>query len=111
MCSRSKFFMGPHGPIKMRKFGLDDGRFYFFDGRPPPEFGYPPYPGPPDFFPPPPHGMPFHPPGAYPAKSYKLVCIYLCRKNCAGRARWYNFKNIFAEKNCEKIGVFDSKQS
>jgi hypothetical protein len=25
--------------------------------------------------------------------------------------RCYGFKNIFAEKNCEKIGVFDSKQS
>jgi hypothetical protein len=25
--------------------------------------------------------------------------------------RCYDFKNIFAEKNCEKIGVFDSKQS
>ena len=57
MCSRSKFFMGPHGALKMRKFGMDDGRFYFFDGRP--DFGYPGYP--PDFFPP--HGMPFHPAG------------------------------------------------
>jgi hypothetical protein len=29
----------------------------------------------------------------------------------ATRDRCYYFKNIFAEKNCEKIGVFDSKQS
>jgi hypothetical protein len=27
------------------------------------------------------------------------------------RERGYDFKNIFAEKVCEKIGVFDSKQS
>jgi hypothetical protein len=27
------------------------------------------------------------------------------------RDRCYDFKNIFAEKNCEKIGVFDAKQS
>jgi hypothetical protein len=27
------------------------------------------------------------------------------------RDRCYDFKNIFAEKNCLKIGVFDSKQS
>jgi hypothetical protein len=29
----------------------------------------------------------------------------------ATRDRCYDFLNIFAEKFCEKIGVFDSKQS
>ena len=52
------------GGSKLRKFGLDDGRFYFYDGRLPPEFGggagagyYP------DFYPQPPPGMPLAPPG------------------------------------------------
>ena len=67
MSGRGKFFLG--GP-KLRKFGLDDGRFYFYDGRP--DFGYGPPPppfgpggmGPGDFYPPPPpNSLP--PPGAF----------------------------------------------
>lgn len=67
MSGRGKFFLG--GP-KLRKFGLDDGRFYFYDGRP--EFG--PYGGPPppfgpgDFYPPPPH-LPPPPPGSFGGSS------------------------------------------
>jgi hypothetical protein len=32
-------------------------------------------------------------------------------RNRVTRDRCYDFLNIFAEKFCEKIGVFDSKQS
>jgi hypothetical protein len=32
-------------------------------------------------------------------------------EDSATRDRCYDFKNIFAEKFCEKIGVFDSEQS
>jgi hypothetical protein len=35
----------------------------------------------------------------------KVAYIILPRDRC------YGFKNIFAENFCEKIGVFDSKQS
>jgi len=65
MGSRGKFFLGGS---KLRKFGLDESRFYFYDGvRPdfpygpgPLPYGPPPPPGPPgDFYPlgppPPPH--------------------------------------------------------
>jgi hypothetical protein len=62
--------MGPHGALKMRKFGLDDGRFYFFEGRP--DFGYP-YP--PDFFPPHAHGMPFHPSGKNLQVQWELLNV------------------------------------
>ena len=68
MNGRGKFFLG--GP-KMRKFGLDDARFYFYDGGaagPRPDFG--PYGPPPpfaDFYGPgpPPPGPPPPPPGAF----------------------------------------------
>lgn len=64
MTGRGKFFLGG---AKLRKFGMDDHRLYFYD----PHFGGPPPPPPPygDFYPPPPMGppptMPPLPPGAF----------------------------------------------
>jgi hypothetical protein len=40
MTGRGKFFLGGGGS-KLRKFGGDDGRFYFYDGVGRPDFGPP----------------------------------------------------------------------
>ena len=67
MSGRGKFFLAG---TKLRKFGLDDPRFYFYDGRP--DFGggyggpHHPYGGP-EFYPPLPHPPPQMalPPGTF----------------------------------------------